>query len=94
MKIVLKKPGFSIQCPLDIARLAASIKGVEVAIDSAVAISRVFYYKTRKSNPFHGFLNGLIPVCLQCVPALNISPLKNFTATQLNNMHYYLYAGG
>ena len=29
----------------------ASIKGVEVAIDSAVAISRVFYYKTRGSGP-------------------------------------------
>ena len=28
---------------------------------------------TRKNNPFHGFLNGLTPVCLQCVPALNIS---------------------
>ena len=49
---------------------------------------------TRKSNPFHGFLNGLTPVCQQCVPALNISPLKNFTAFQLNDLHYYLYAGG
>ena len=35
---------------------------------------------SRKGNPFHGFLNGLIPVCLQCVPAPNISPLMNFTA--------------
>ena len=52
------------------------------------------YKDTRKSNPFHGFLNGLTPVCLQCVPALNISPLKNFTAFQLNDLHYYLYAGG
>ena len=35
-------------------------------------------YKTRKSNPFHGFLNWLTPVYLLWVPAaLNISPLKN-----------------
>ena len=52
-------------------------------------------YTTRKSNPFHGFLNGLTPVCLQCVPALIISSLRrNFTAFQLNDLHYYLYAGG
>ena len=45
---------------------------------------------TRKSNPFHGFLNGLSPVCLKCVPALNISSLKrNFTAFQLSDLHYY-----
>ena len=48
------------------------------------------YIKTRKSNPFHRFFNGLTPVCLQCFPAQNISPLENFTAFQLNNMHYYI----
>ena len=53
------------------------------------------YKDTRKSNPFHGFLNGLTPVCLLCVPALIISSLRrNFTAFQLNDLHYYLYAGG
>ena len=50
--------------------------------------------RTRKSNPFHGFFSWLITVCLQSVPALNISPLKNFTAFQLNNFHCYLYACG
>ena len=49
---------------------------------------------TRKSNPFHGFFSWLTTVCLQSVPALNISPLKNFTAFQLNNFHCYLYACG
>ena len=47
-------------------------------------------YLTRKSNPFHRFFNELTPVCLQCVPAQNISPLVNFTDFQLNNLHYYL----
>ena len=45
---------------------------------------------TRKSNPFHRFFNELTPVCLQCVPAQNFSPLVNFTDFQLNNLHYYL----
>ena len=46
--------------------------------------------ETRKSNPFHRFFNELTPVCLQCVPAQNFSPLVNFTDFQLNNLHYYL----
>ena len=38
-----------------------------------------YYTFTRKSNPFHRFFNGITPVCLQCFPALNISPLNDFT---------------
>ena len=56
--------------------------------------TRLVILYTRKSNPCHGFLNGLTQsvYTVQCVPALSISPLKNSTAIHLKDLHYYLYA--
>ena len=34
----------------------------------------------------------MLLVCVQCVPAVNISPLKNSTAIHLKDLNYYLYA--
>ena len=44
---------------------------------------------TRKSNPFHGFLNGLIPVCLQCVPLkLFRGQMKLIVKTELSTQTF------
>ena len=50
----------------------------------------IFY--TRKSNPFHGFLNGLKQCVYTGFHAINILPRKNSTAFQLNDLNFYLYA--
>ena len=47
-------------------------------------------YGTRKSNPFHGFLNGLTQCVYTGFHAINILPRKNSTAFQLNDLNFYL----